>query len=694
MRRHAAGVLAALGVLGCTAPTVTVLRPTVAMGEPCPAPPPREKSRIFAGLESEPPIAEGGLRLADFSVDDRLAGSGHREVHWGEGGKLLTIEQDRAVVWEVSTGTALAKQHFPSSVRFARNCTATRDLSRVACFVGVGSESSTTEALLGMDLVNHENHLASVAHSPAHPFVFAEDGASLIVGGAVHDARTGERRRTLVEPSSRVGARLPHPGGGPPPRRTPLRDGPLGMLGATLPGGLPVRGPALYERLVPFGPRLVRYREAVLDVTATEEGARFHPAKGHVSVTPLDGGAEVGFDVEHPDAIVVLSPSGRWVGELSNDFTLRSAISADPVARLENTGWANSALLSDDGRVLVLGQVRHQFAMSQAGGADVSARAVPAPTPRLEAWDLTKGTLLWKASERFDSLRVLSADGRYLWTPLGTTVVEARTGRKLVFDRRIRSVSPEGVALLDDDWGGTTAVDLPSGRVLLAPKRRMHVVAASRAGHLATRAPDLSLQLETSKGCLRLLSPRVPFSHSYIEGSVAFSEDASTLVASVYRPDATFLAWDADTGAQRYALRAEGGHIQAVTPLREVRVVSTASYPTPLSTPDVVVLDVKTANFVARTPHELPGESLVGHAAPSVRGRKTAEAYSHDLVYAAVADDEGELLVGRTRGRLVGRASFGNRRDHVIFAWFPSPHRLAVQTARGGIFEFDVDPAR
>jgi hypothetical protein len=269
----------------------------------------------------------------------------------------------------------------------------------------------------------------------------------------------------------------------------------------------------------------------------------------------------VRFPVEDPDTIVVLSPNGKWAGSLAREFTLRKTTSADTLALLDGTGWANRALISDDGRVLVLGHQHHVLQMSQEE-ASRSAKSSPEPrrpSPRLEAWDLARGVLLWRKEAPFPGGAILTGDGHFLWTPLRATIVDVPSGRELTLDRQIISVSPDGIALTSDAWGGTTVLDLVASRVVLAPHRRAQVLAVSRAGHFATRSPDQSLQLETPTSCVRLLSPHGPFGHSFEQRSVAFSEDASTLVATAYGAGASFFAWDAETGAQRYALRADGG---------------------------------------------------------------------------------------------------------------------------------------
>jgi hypothetical protein len=73
-------------------------------------------------------------------------------------------------------------------------------------------------------------------------------------------------------------------------------------------------------------------------------------------------------------------------------------------------------------------------------------------------------------------------------------------------------------------------------------------------------------------------------------------------------------------------------------------------------------------------------------------GKTTTMVVSDDRVYSVSASDTGELAIGSTKsGKVIGRAHFGDRHDHVRFAWFAAPRRLAVQTARGGIFEFEID---
>jgi hypothetical protein len=508
--------------------------------------------------------------------------------------------------------------------------------------------------------------------------VFADDGKTLIAGGDLWNVEVWAHERTLFASSSPFGQPLAHP-----------RSGGLSntMLAATFIKAFPMRGPRLHERLVSFGPRLVQYREGALDVTSREDAAQFHPTPGQVTVSTFDGAPDVRFPVEDPDTIIALSPNGKWVGSLAREFTLRKTTSPDTFAVLDGTGWANRALISDDGRVLVLGHLHvAQMSVEESRHSTKGTAQPRRRSPRLEAWDLARGALLWRTEEPFPGGAALTGDGRFLWTPLQASVVDVRTGRRLAFDRRITGVSPDGVALLDDGWGGTTVVDLAAGRVVLAPHRRAQLMAVSRAGHFATRSPDHSLQLETPTRCVRLLAPYDPFDLAFEQGSVAFSEDASTLVASSYRSG--FLAWDADTGAQRYALHTDDGHIEAVLPLREVRVVSTASYPTPLSAPDVVALDVRTGEFVSREPYT-PVEHIRDEAIPSLGGKTTTTVVSDDRVYSVAANEAGELAVGRTNGEIIGRARFAERHDHVRFAWFAAPRRLAVQTARGGIFEFE-----
>ncbi len=684
------GVLGALLSLSCAAPSVTVLRPTSSPTLPCTAPPPPEPARIFAGMESAPPRTEGNLRLVDYAVDDRLTSPGYRSVLWGDAGRMLTVEQDRAIVWDGATGAAVASVRLPEAVKGIDECAARQDLSRAACVVHVKDpDRSFIRALLGVDMERGEARLFGEMPEVARPFTFAEDGRTLIAGGDLWNAEnwTHDRHVFTPSPSLSFGVPLAHPRSGGAPGT---------MIGATFAKGFPMRGPRWHQRLVPFGPRLVQYREAALDVTATEGAAQFHPAPGYVSVSAFDGAPDVRFPVEDPDTIVVLSPNGRWIGTLAREFTLRKATSPDTFARIDGMAWANRALLSDDGRILVVGYDRpNLMAAEESDGAEAFPR-VPEPSPRLEAWDLSTGTLLWKAAEPFPNDTHLSSDGRFLWSAQQPHATEVRTGRKLRLDRRIRSVSPEGVALLDDAWGGTTLVDLVAGRVILAPRRRAQLMAATRTGYFATRSHDHSLQLETPNGCVRLISPGQPFGDAFEQRSVAFSEDSSTLVATVYRNGTSFFAWDASTGAQRYALRTDQGYVRAELPLRVVQVISTARYPTPLSQPDFVTLDVNTGEFVSREPYEPRDVPYVTEEfVPGVRGKSALTAFSSDRRYSLAANDAGEFAVGRTKdGTVLGRAHFEGRHDRVQFAWFPAPGRVAVQTARGGIFEFELDTAR
>jgi hypothetical protein len=558
---------------------------------------------------------------------------------WGDADRLLTVERDRAIVWDVTTGAAVASVPLPHDVVGVERVAATANLERAAALVGVQRGEVYSDELLSIDFASSEATLFGVRSGQGSPFAFSEDGDSLIVGSELWDTGDWSLRDAKAESFSPSGKREPHP------RREAAASKRPGTLTLSL---LPVSGPRLWQRLLAFGPRKLEFLEGTLDVASTGEAASFHPVPGRVSISTFDGAPEVHFDVPDPDALLVVSPSGRWVGTLANEFTLRSATSAEPLGRLEGTRWASRGLLSDDGKVLVLGYAHVEALVEQ-----VSAKP-GAPTPaelqrleqRLEAWDLASGELLYRSSARLQKDARLSPDGRYLWGPSSNDVVDLRARVLRSFDRPLRLVSNAGIGVLRDEWGGTTLVDLATGRAVLAPERRAKVLAASNDGrHFATLSPDWSLQLETPHACARIKEP--PPVGQPSSTNISFTVDSSTLLVGSYG-NLRSVAWDTRTA--RPLAKAQDGR-------RGARSAGTSEF------------------FVA-----------------SVEDTVTATAASPDRAFTVSANLRGDLTLTRANGASVsGRAHFAQRHDHVIGAWFPGANRVAVQTARGGVFEFLID---
>jgi hypothetical protein len=655
---------------------------------PCTAPAPGVPPRIFAGVESTLPLVEGNLRLTGYSVDDRLSSPGPRAIVWGRAGRLLTVEIDRATIWTLPSGVASRALALPPGVILVEAAVASSDLAFAACVVRTerANDEFATE-LLFLDLSSGVSKFFGLKDRPTVPFALSDDGKTLVAGSDLWDVPSLAHVRTAFTDDFWHGERLSHP----------RWVDPTSQLVA-FPGRnyVPMAGPARYQRLLAFGPRLLEYVEATEDVSADVHSARTWPSPGYVSTSTFDGAPPVRFDVPDVSSAVVLSANGRWVGTLARTFTLRSADSPRAITELADTGWANRAQISDDGRVLVLGYVRPERSEEQAGGGNTPAASPPKLRPRLEAWDLTSGARLYRASEAFQAKGRLTADGRYLWEPGRADVLDFRRGRRLWLPSGVASVSPEGMALLGDDWGGTTVVDLAAEHVVLSPKRRSVVVAVSRDfTHIATRAPDQSLQLEGPGRCARVVGADPQGRPAFIDDSVRFSDDSSTLVAHRYGFGFSLSAWDAATGLERYALQPERAEIQLPTPLREIYVVSTEPSPTSLLARETLSLDVRTGDPLGSflLPVKAAEPQFIS-AGLELAGPITASRLSDDGTIRVVASFDGALVVRDERtGSVLGHVDFGPRHDRVRVVWFEGPGRFSVQTARGAEFGFAFAPA-
>jgi hypothetical protein len=172
---------------------IVVARPVQQAMLPCTAPPPDQKEPILAGIESALPETEGVLHLVAASLDDRLASPGPRAVAWGDGGRLLTVERDRAIVWELATGHAVASARLPGRIYTVEALTATPDLSRAAALVREElPDGAMVTRILGIQVATGEARLLETRSSRSQPFSLSSDGAWLIVGGDVWSAETLE----------------------------------------------------------------------------------------------------------------------------------------------------------------------------------------------------------------------------------------------------------------------------------------------------------------------------------------------------------------------------------------------------------------------------------------------------------------------------------------------------------------------
>lgn len=688
--RAAVALLVAFAGAGCASASIIVARPVQGTQRQCTALP-SDGPPIFAGLESTLPVTEGNLRVVGSSFDDRLTSPGPRALAWGDDGKLLTIERDRAIVWELDTGRAVASVRLPGHIYYVDAITATPDLSRAAALVrDVSNDGQVVPRIVGVHVASGEARLFEIRSTYTEPFLLSNDGTALILGGDVWDAETWTHREAVHVDSGPFGTSLPHP------LRNDVATAVVGVGASAL---LPAVGLRMHTRLLAFGPRLLRYLEPHWDARAEARSAVLGAAPGWVSTVPLDGGArEIRFSVGDPDTIVVVSPNGRFVATLADEFTVRASTSPDVVRRLGGTGWANRALLSDDGRVVILAYEATALTVEEdRAAASITRRTRGVEhTPRLEAWDLDARTMLWRESGALPREARLTPNGHYLWQPRASDVVDLRAGRRLSLGRPIGTVSPRGIALLSDEWGDTTAVNLETGHVVLAPKRRSRILAVSSEGrHFATASPDSGLELEGPGRCTEILPPAPNGREDYIDDSVMFSEDSSTLVAKTY--DSFLLhAWDAETGSERYAVTAEAANIELASPLREIRIVAAGRYPTETSHPDVTLLDVRTGARVAAG----PGTATPAPYVPELLHRNlatpqvTATRVSPDGALTASANDSGDLTVARAKGgAVVGRAHFAPRHDFVRFLWFGDARHFGAQTARGAVFEFSVEPS-
>jgi hypothetical protein len=345
---------------------------------------------IFAGVESQLPDAEGGLRLTKVSLDDRLTSPLPRATAWGDGDRLLTVEPDRVTVWEVATGRAISSGRLPARINEIVAVTATPDLSLAAAVVRqAGDDGVNVTRIVGIHVASGEAVAFDMPGAAVGPFLLSTDGTTggttdgawLIAGGDVRDTETWAHRTTVFVDSEPLGRTMPHP------RREAANDAWVSSATALL----PARGVRIHERLLAFGPRRLRFTEPYWDVHESGRAAKLSPVPGSVSIASLDEGAPaVQFPVPDPRTIVVLSSEGRFVGTLAGEFKVRSTTSAEPVFLLEKTGWANRALLSDDGRVVVLGYEAPTLVVEERSatliGDDAPRRH--ASEPRLEAWDL------------------------------------------------------------------------------------------------------------------------------------------------------------------------------------------------------------------------------------------------------------------------------------------------------------------
>jgi hypothetical protein len=226
---------------------------------------------------------------------------------------------------------------------------------------------------------------------------------------------------------------------------------------------------------------------------------------------------------------------------------------------------------------------------------------------------------------------------------------------------------------------------------VLAPARRERFFAASADGtHFATLGPRGSLQLESPGRCAELVPPSTSGWRNFPPDDVMFSADSSVLVARP--PDGLLLrAWAADTGVELYGLRGDGLQVAFAAPLRDLAVTPIVAGVGPLSTAGLLVLDVRTAQQVPERASARPPPPEPRSSRTWLSTAETARGVSPDGLLLAVANSRGELGISRTRdGHSLGVAHFAGRHDFVRFVWFMDAHRVAVQTARGAVFEFTI----
>lgn len=675
--RAAALPIAAFIVGGCSGSSFVVARPVARTPIACSAPSPWNETVVSGGLESAPPTTMGSLTLVRANFDDRLTSPTPREMTWGDGDRLLTVEHDRAIIWDVRSGRAIASVRLPEGIQAVAQVTAAPDLSRAAALVRHSQPITTGDAgVVGIDFGAGVARVLEGTPRKLSPFLVSSDGASLIVGGDVWDTTAWTRRKSVLGASEVV---LPHP------KRAsevvPLRPSATGLI--------PVFGVHVHQRLLACGPRLLRYAEAYWDM---RRQGTLEPVPGKVSVSPIDEETpRVEFAIAKPETIVVISPPGHFVGTLDQEFTLRSTTSVEPLRVLGGTGWANRALLSEDGRIVVLGYVEPVVSTEESGRPRApNVRHGRKGTPRTEAWDLDTHTRLLTTSESLllDSEMLLTPDGRYLWQPRAHQVLDLRRGTPIALRAPVRTVSPSGLAILDDPWGGTTVVNLVTGTEL-SPARRSLVIAASDDGrHLATIAREWDLQLESRRRC-SLVLPATRY-YPFIFESARFSADSSTFVVRPWN-DYLLRAWDTETDGERYALRGNGATVTYSDPLREVYVVPSTPSAGPLSPVGATVLDVRTGKVLASGAVAASSEPPPKVESTWLRSPITARALSPDGVLAVIANFQGDLaVVNVADGRTAGSTRFEERHDFARIAWFTDPRRFALQTARGAIFEFAI----